>query len=74
MILLELTTESGAVYVANVINQKIRRIAPDGGKGEWMDYKELQGGEVGQQLLITYKDALPVQTTTVVKMNHAVVD
>jgi hypothetical protein len=74
MILLELSTESGAVYVANVVNQRIRRIAPDGTKGDWMDYKEIQGGEPGQRMFIHWPEGEPTLTTPIVKLNHAYVE
>lgn len=75
MILLEVSTESGAVYVANVIHQRIRRIGPDGSKGDWVDYRTLCGGEPGTPLEIYYADGgPPTITTPVVKLNHATVD
>jgi hypothetical protein len=76
MILLELYTESGAVYTANVIHQRIRRTGPDGEVGEWMDYVRLCGGEVGTPLEIYLADGItePLITTPIVKLNHPVVE
>lgn len=70
MILLELTTESGAIYRANVIHQRIRRISPEGEQSEWVDYKELQGGNVGERLVIFYPEGEPTLTTRVVDIRH----
>lgn len=74
MILLELSTESGAVYVANVVHKRIRRISPEGDKADWADYVELQGGSVGESLHVIYPEGQPTVTTPVVKINHAQVD
>lgn len=75
MILLELYTESGAVYTANVIHQRIRRTGPDGERGDWCDYRMLVGGEPGTPLEIYWQDQQePTITTNVVKLNHANVE
>lgn len=75
MILLELYTESGAVYVANVMHQRIRRIGPDGEKGDWHDYANLVGGAVGESLEVHYADGgEPTITTPVVRLNHPQVE
>lgn len=63
MILLELTTESGATYIANVVNRRIRRVTPEGEHGEWADYQELQGGGIGERLVISYPDETPETAT-----------
>lgn len=76
MFLAEFTTESGAVYTANVVRQRLRRIGPDGTPSEWVDYKELQGGHVGERLVITYPQAEidATKTTPVVKLAFPKVD
>ncbi len=75
MFLLELYTESGAVYVANVVHQKIRRISPEGEKSDWRDYLRLNGGEVGQRLVIQFKDdENPTVSTPVVRLAHPEVE
>lgn len=75
MILLEVSTESGATYVANVVNKRIRRIAPDGVRGNWFDYRDLLGGDVNDRLVIVWPDgAEPTVTTPVVKVNFSKVE
>lgn len=74
MILLELTTESGAIYTANVVRQRIRRIPKDGEASEWVDYKELIGGAVGERLEVQYETGDPTYTTPVVKLAFPSVD
>ncbi len=59
MILIEYTTESGAIYTANVIHKKIRRLGKPPAhsqrvKEEWQPYEELVGGRVGESLNIIW--------------------
>lgn len=68
MFLMELTTESGALYTVNVISQKIKRTTPeDKDPPTWQKYTELQGGQEGEPLVIIWEkdaDGLFMQTTT----------
>ncbi len=55
MISLEFTTKSGSVYVADVVNKRIKRTRGTGTnriQNDWKDYQELIGGAVGQPLKI----------------------
>lgn len=68
MFLLEITTKSGALYTANVITKRIRRIGrndPPDKKPEWLAYEELRGGSVGEKLNIIWPKGGIMQTTTV---------
>lgn len=70
MFLLELTTKSGALYTANVITKKIRRIGPSDApdkKPEWLAYQELRGGNVGEKLVVLW-DRGVTHTTEVVSV------
>lgn len=67
MFLLELTTKSGALYTANVITKKIRRIGPSDApdkKPEWLAYQELRGGNVGEKLVVLWDDNGGITHTT----------
>lgn len=67
MIMIEFTTENGNMIIVDVVGQKLKSISAAGELIDWIKYKEIHKGTVGEPLVIDYGDGGALYTTTTIK-------